>query len=62
MQTPKNTASKSTASNQAAIDPAEQKGKKFNEDDDFDDDFEDDTLDDLDYDGVTRFDDDDDDF
>jgi hypothetical protein len=63
MQTPKNTASKvasiKSASNNAADTPVEQ--KNFN-DDDFDDDLDNEPLEDLDYDGVARYDDEDDDY
>lgn len=62
MQTPKKTAIKSDAqpsASKATDNPAEQ--KKFNNDD-FDDDFDDEPLEDLDYDGVNRYDDEDDDY
>ena len=61
MQTPKQPATKSTAFNEATNKPAEQNGNEFNEEEDFEDDFENDSLADLDYDGVSRFDDEDDD-
>lgn len=64
MQTPNKTASKSSIKNGASVNQAAESAeqKKFKDDDDFDEDFDDEPLDDLDYDGVNRFDDEDDDY
>jgi hypothetical protein len=61
MQTPKNTFGNSNGKPGQADLPNEPKTKKVNSEDDFDEDFDNEPLDDLDYDGVARYDDDDDD-
>jgi hypothetical protein len=62
MQTPKRSLSNSSNAAEPLDAQNEQKSKKTNDEDDFDNDFDNEPLEDLDYDGVSRYDDEDDDF